>query len=66
MVGNFHDFLSSADFFLNKHFEKKFFQENYQTVKQFVSRPGMTFCQAWSESKLFAKVTSRQDKSVNP
>ena len=45
--------LSFADFFFKINFVKKFFQENYQNVKQFGSRSG---------SKLFAKVISRQQK----
>ena len=52
-------FLSSAEFFKINFFEK-FFQECYQSVKQFGSRSGPTFCQAWSGSKLFAKVISRR------
>ena len=31
-----------------------------QSVKQFGSRSAQTFCQAWSGTKLFAKVISRQ------
>ena len=42
--------LLSADFFQN-HLFKKFFQEHYQSVKQFGSR------------SLFAKVISRLQKS---
>ena len=41
----FHDFLSSADFFKINFFEK-FFQEHFQSVKQFESRSDLTFCQA--------------------
>ena len=55
-LGNFAYFLSSADLFQNQHFFKKFFQEYHQSVKQFGSRSGPTFCQAWSGSKLFAKL----------
>ena len=47
-------------------FFKKIFQEYHQSVKQFGSRSGPTgptFCPAWSGSKLFAKVISRQQKS---
>ena len=32
----------------------------HQSVKQFGSRPGPTFCQAWSGSKLFAKDISKR------
>ena len=38
--------LSYADFFLEITFFPKFFQEHYQSVKQFGSRSGLTFC--WS------------------
>ena len=40
-------------------FFKNFFQEHYQSVKQFGSRSGLTFCQSWSGSKLFPKVINR-------
>ena len=36
-----------------------FFQECLQSVKQFGSSSGPTFCKAWSGSKLFVKVISR-------
>ena len=39
---------------------KKLFQKHFQSVKQFGSRSGLTFCRAWSGSKLFAKIISRQ------
>ena len=58
--------LLSADFFFsNKLFAKNSFSncQHYQSVKQFGSRSGPTFCWAWSGSKLFAKVISRQQKS---
>ena len=38
----------------NKSRPKKFFQELYQSVKQFGSRSGLTFYQSWHGSKLFA------------
>ena len=38
---------------------EKFFQEYHQSVKQFGSGSGPTFCRAWSGSKLFAKFISR-------
>ena len=41
------------------NFFEIFFQEYHQSVKQFGSRSGPTFCRAWSGSKLFAKVISR-------
>ena len=44
------------------HFFEKFIQECHQRVKQFGSRSGLTFCQAWSGSKLFAKVLSEDNK----
>ena len=56
--GIFPAFSLSADFFQNQLFEK-FFQEYNQSVKQFGSRSGWTFCWAKSGSKLFAKVISR-------
>ena len=62
MLGNFFMLLmSSADFFKINLF-KKFFQEYYQSVKQFGSRSGPTDCRSWSGSKLFAKVISIQQK----
>ena len=54
-------FLSSADSFLNKLL-KIFFQEYYQCVKHFGSRSSLTSCRAWSWSKLFVKVISKQQK----
>ena len=51
-LGNFSCFfLSSADF-LKINLFVKFFLEYF--LKQFGSRSGLTFCQAWSESKLFS------------
>ena len=46
--------------FFKINFFEKFFQEYDQGVKQFGSRSGLTERQAWSGSKLFAKVISRQ------
>ena len=58
--------LSSEDFFskLKKKKKKKYhhFQETYQSVESFGSRPGPTCCWFWSGSKLFAKVISRRSK----
>ena len=55
------------------YFFKKFFQEHYQSVKQFGSKSGLTFCWSWSWSRLFAKAISRQQchprkrvKTINP
>ena len=45
-------------FFKNKFFGK-FFHKYHKSVKQFWYRSDRTFCQAWSGSKLFAKVTIR-------
>ena len=39
---------------------EKIFQEYHQSVKQFGSRSGPTFCRARSGSKLFAKIISRR------
>ena len=39
------------------------FPEIHEIVKQFGSRSGLTKCRAWSGSKLFATVISRQQKS---
>ena len=55
-------FLSSVDFHKIKVF-KLIFQEYHQSVKQFWSRSDLTFFQAWSGSKLFAKNISRWQKS---
>ena len=46
-------------------FSKKIFQEHHQSVKQFESRPGPTFCKAWSGTKLIAKVISRRHYEAN-
>ena len=62
MLVNFSWFLmillSSVDFFKNWLFWH-FFQEHYQSVQQFGSRSGCTFCQSWARFKLFVKVISR-------
>ena len=58
-------FVSPAGFF-NINFYKKIFQEHCQSVKQFGSRSVQTLCLAWYGSKLFAKITSRQqNKELN-
>ena len=55
----FHEFCLLLIFVQNNFFEK-FFQKNHQSVKQFGSRSGQAFCQAWSGFKLFAKFISRR------
>ena len=62
MLGNFTCFFVICSFF-KTIFSKKIFPEYHQSVKQFGSRSGPTFCQAWSGSKLFAKVISKWQKS---
>ena len=47
-------------FFSKSTFFEKFFQKYQQSVKQFGSRSGPTFCRVWSGSKLSAKVISRR------
>ena len=49
-------FFFEINFFQKK---KKNFEEYHQSVKQFGSRSGPTFCRAWSGSKQFAKIVSR-------
>ena len=62
MLDNFSYFCCLLTFLkLNLNFQK-FFHKHYQSVKQFGSRSGRTFCQPWSGSKLFAKVISRRQK----
>ena len=65
MLGNFACFFVVCRFFfkLTFFFFKKIFQQYHQSVKQFGSRSGQTFCRAWSGSKLFANVFSRWQKS---
>ena len=64
MLGNFSWlFCHSADFF-KKYFLQKISEEHYQSVKWFGSRSGLTFCVFRSGSKPFAKVISRQLKSI--
>ena len=45
-------------------FKKKILQEYHYSIKLFGSRSGLTFCQAWSGSKLIANVISRQHWQV--
>ena len=63
ILGNFSWFYCRLLTFLRINFSKKFFQEHYQSVKLFRSRSGPTFRRSWSGSKLFAKVSSRRQKS---
>ena len=59
LLDNFHFFCR----LLNLIFEKSF--KNYhQSVKQFGSWSGPTFCWAWSMSKLVARVISRRHKEI--
>ena len=55
----FYAFFGVGWFFFKINFFKKLFQEYHFSVKQIGSRSGLTFCRAWSGSKLFAKVISR-------
>ena len=64
MLGNFPCFWCRLLTFFKINCCKKFFHEHYQNVKQFESRSEMTFCSSRSESKLFVKVISRQQKSL--
>ena len=60
MLGNFPCLCCS----LLTFFLKKFFQEHYQSIKQFGSRSGPAFCRSWSGPKMFAQeVISRGQKS---
>ena len=62
MLGNFSCFCCRLLTFYKINFFKKFFQELYQNVKQFVSRlDGHSF--SLSGFKLFANVISRRHKS---
>ena len=49
--------------FFKINFFKKYFQDQYQSVRQLGFRSRPTFCQSWSGSKLFAKVIRSQQKS---
>ena len=44
MLGNFSCFCCRLLTFFKTNVFKRFFQEHYQSVKQFGSRSGMTFC----------------------
>ena len=50
--------------FKNEHFQKKIFQELYQSVKRFGFRSGTTFCWSLSASKLLKKVIRGRRKSL--
>ena len=59
LLGNFFSsFFVVCWFFFKIIFFEKLFQGYHQSFKQFGYRPqpGLTFCPAWSGSKLFAKV----------
>ena len=59
MLGNFACIFVVCCLFSELTFLKKIFREYHQSIKQFGSRSGPTFCQAGSGFKLFAKVISR-------
>ena len=65
MLGNFSFFCCRLLNFFKINFFKKFFQEHHQSVNQFGSRSGPTFCRSWSGFKLFAKVISRQQVAAS-
>ena len=60
MLGYFSWYFCRLQIFFKVCLFEKFFNEHYQSVKQFGSRSGLTFCRAWSGSKLFAKIFSRR------
>ena len=64
MLGNISCFCCCVLTFFNIKIFKKFFQEQYQSVKRFESRSGPTYCRTWSGSKLFAKVISWRQNSL--
>ena len=57
--GIFSMFFCLLLIFFKINFFEKFIQKYDQSVKQFGSRSGPTFCRTWSGFKLFAKVISR-------
>ena len=59
-MGTFLLFCCRLHTFFKINLFKLFFQELYQSVKQFESRSEPMFCRSWSGSKLFAKVISRR------
>ena len=66
ILGNFSCFCCHPLTFFKINFFKIFFQKHYQSVKQFGSRPGLTFCLSWSGSKLFAKVIKKKRQKPLP
>ena len=60
----FHALVVVCSGFSKLTFSKNSFQEHFQSVKPFGSRPWQMFCRSWSGSKLFAKVISRRQKSI--
>ena len=64
MLGNFSCFWCRLLTFFKIKIFKKLFQEHNQSVKQFGSISGPTFCKSLSGSKLFAKVIGRRHKSL--
>ena len=60
LLGNSACFFVVCWFFSKSTFPKEIFQECNQSVKQFWFRSGRMLCRAWSGSKLFTKVISRQ------
>ena len=67
LLRNLHAFLLCADFFSKSiFFFEKLFEDYHQSVMQFRSRPGQTFCRTWSGSNLFAKQTTLVSKELSP
>ena len=64
MLGNFLCFCCRLLTFSKLSFSHKKNPKHYQSVKLFGSSSGPTFCRSWSESKLFAKVIRRRQKSL--
>ena len=62
MLGNFSCFFVSSWYFSKLLFSKILTGIYHQSVKQVEARSGQTFCQSWSEFKLFAKVISSLQK----
>ena len=64
MPGKFQMLLCRLLIFFHNQLLGKFDQEYHQSVKQFGSRAGPTFCRALSGSKLLAMVVSRRQAST--
>ena len=64
MLGNFSCLCCLPLTFFKMIFFKKFFREYHQSVKQCGLRSGLTCCQSWFGSKLFAKVISSRQVSA--